>query len=64
MTHWLKVGLYLVMFAVSFWALSGLDFAKVLRKGQVNKAQVLLFLMSLALGWMSAEFLALLLNLK
>ncbi len=64
MTHWLKVGLYLMMFAVSFWALSGLDFAKVLRKGQANKAQVLLFLMSLALGWMSAEFLALLLNLK
>ncbi|MBQ1305133.1 MAG: DUF1146 domain-containing protein [Erysipelotrichales bacterium] len=64
MIRWARVVLYLAMFSLSFWALSGLDFAKILRRGQTGKAQVLLVLLSMALGWMCAEFLAFFLNLS
>ena len=49
MIRWARVVLYLAMFSLSFWALSGLD---------------LLVLLSMALGWMCAEFLAFFLNLS
>jgi len=53
----LKVGIYILAFIASFYCLSGLDLAKVLRKSEVQKAQVLLLLMSLALGYLVGSFL-------
>ena len=57
MQHWIKIGTYLIAFIVSFWSLSGMDFEKVLRKGQTNKAWVLLFLLSVTIAYCVSEFL-------
>lgn len=62
MKHWVIIAIYLLGFLVSFYALSGLDFAKLLRKGSTGKAQVLLLLMSLALGYLVAQFCLVLVN--
>ena len=53
----LRVGIYILAFIASFYCLSGLDLAKVLRKAEVQKAQVLLLLMSMALGYLVGSFL-------
>ena len=49
--------IYMVCFGLSFWALSGLDFAKILRKGSTQKAWLLLILLSMALAYLCAMFL-------
>lgn len=54
-----QIFLHFAMFGFSFYCLSGLDFAKVLLPSQerVTKAKGLLILASLALGYLSAQFL-------
>lgn len=53
-----RVILHFMTFCLSFYCLSGLDLSKVMLKGpQRNaKAMMLLILMSLALGYLSAQF--------
>lgn len=53
-----RVLLHLVMFGFSFYGLSGLDVSKImLNTPQRNaKAQTLLILASLALGYLGAQF--------
>lgn len=53
-----KVVLYFMMFGTSFYCLSGLDFGKLFlnHPQKAFKAQMLLLLMSLALGFLSAQF--------
>ena len=61
--HLIRVAVYLIVFAACFWALSGLDMAKVLRQGQVLKAQVLLFLLAAALAYPIGCLLLILMNI-
>ncbi|QIK68940.1 DUF1146 domain-containing protein [Erysipelothrix sp. HDW6C] len=53
----LRIGLYLVSFMVSAYALSGVDFGKFMRKGGELRMQLLLLLLSLGLGYIVAQFL-------
>lgn len=54
-----RIILHFAMFGFSFYALSSLDLGKVLLPGpgRGTKAQLLLILLSLALGYLSAQFL-------
>jgi len=53
----IRIGLHFVMFTFSFWCLSGLDMGKHFLPGQAaRKAQPMLILLSLALGYLSAQF--------
>lgn len=53
-----KVILHFMMFGVSFYCLSGVDFAKFFLNSpnKAFKAQMLLMLLSLALGFLSSQF--------
>ncbi len=56
--------IYLVMFGLSFFALSGLDLGKLCLPGKNRafKAQLLLLLMSLALGYLTGQFFIAIMN--
>ena len=47
---------YLISFALSFYCLSGIDFARFIRKGHSHKAEGLLLLFSIALAYVVAQF--------
>ncbi len=53
-----RIFIHFVMFGVSFYALSSLDLAKLLLpvNNRNTKAQLLLILLSLALGYLTAQF--------
>ena len=53
-----RILLHLVMFGFSFYGLSGLDVSKIMLNTPQRsaKAQLLLILASLALGYLSAQF--------
>ena len=53
-----RIVLHFVTFGFSFYCLSGLDLSKLMLNTpqRSTKAQVLLFMMSLALGYLSAQF--------
>lgn len=53
----LRCILYLSCFAVTFWALMGLDFERFIRKGRTKQAQMLLLLASMAIAYLAAQFL-------
>ncbi|MCF0110408.1 MAG: DUF1146 domain-containing protein [Erysipelotrichaceae bacterium] len=48
---------YLLCFALSFYALSSVDYNRFIRLGKTTQAQVLHVLLSLALGYLVASFL-------
>lgn len=41
---------------ISFWALMGIDFEKIIRKGRTRQAQILLWILSMAIGYLVAQF--------
>lgn len=53
-----RILLYFAMFGFSFYSLSSLDLAKIMLNcsNRKAKAQLLLILLSLALGYLSAQF--------
>ncbi len=51
-----KISLHVVMFMISFYALSGIDFSRFIYKKQVVKAQMMLVLFSMALSYLSSQF--------
>ncbi|MBQ3376567.1 MAG: DUF1146 domain-containing protein [Erysipelotrichaceae bacterium] len=55
----IKIILHIITFAFSFYCLSGLDLSKIMLNTPERgaKGQVLLFLMSMALGYLVAQFL-------
>jgi len=55
----MRIGLYFVMFGLSFYCLSALDMGKILLpvKNRDTKAQVLLLMLSAALSYWVSEFL-------
>ncbi|MBE6125101.1 MAG: DUF1146 domain-containing protein [Erysipelotrichaceae bacterium] len=54
-----KIILHIITFSFSFYCLSGLDLSKIMLNTPERgaKGQVLLFLMSMALGYLVAQFL-------
>ena len=53
-----RIALHFIMFIFSFYCLSSLDLAKVLLpvENRVVKAQFLVILLSIALGYLSSQF--------
>lgn len=53
-----RIALHFIMFIFSFYCLSSLDLAKVLLpvENRVAKAQFLVILLSMALGYLSSQF--------
>ena len=54
-----KIILHIITFSFSFYCLSGLDISKIMLNTPERgaKGQILLFLMSMALGYLVAQFL-------
>ncbi len=54
-----KIILHIITFSFSFYCLSGIDFSKFMlnRPDRAAKATVLLFLLSMGLGYLTAQFL-------
>lgn len=54
-----KIILHIITFSFSFYCLSGIDFSKFMlnRPDRAAKATVLLFLLSMGLGYLAAQFL-------
>ncbi|MGI6607592.1 MAG: DUF1146 family protein [Erysipelotrichaceae bacterium] len=53
-----RITLHFIMFIFSFYCLSSLDLAKIMLpvENRVTKAQFLVILLSMALGYLSAQF--------
>lgn len=56
-TFVINVSVYLLSFIISFWALSGVKFENFCDVTKPGKAQMLLLLLSLGLGYIVAQFL-------
>lgn len=52
----LKISIYIICCLLSFYSLFGVDFARILRKGQETKIYLLYILLSFAMGYAVAEF--------
>jgi uncharacterized membrane protein YwzB len=53
----IRIGMHFAMFIFAFWCLSGLNMGKYFLPGQAKrKAQPLLIMLSLALGYLAAQF--------
>ena len=53
---------YILCFILSMQAMQALNYEKLLKKGHVRKAQVLYFLLVMALAWLSGSFVLTFLN--
>lgn len=47
---------YILCFILSMQAMQALNYEKLLKKGHVRQAQVLYFLLVMALAWLSGSF--------
>ncbi len=54
---WLKTGIYLLSFVVTWNAMSCINYEKFLKKGHVVQAQILYFLITMALAYLVGSFL-------
>ncbi|MBR2770168.1 MAG: DUF1146 domain-containing protein [Solobacterium sp.] len=53
----LKTGIYLLAFILSFYGLSALDYSRFLKQGHTAQAQVLYWILVLSLAYLSGSFL-------
>ena len=53
----LEVGLSLLIFALSLWALDALNFNKLLKTNRITQAQLLYLLIAMALSALVVQFL-------
>ncbi|MGL5979098.1 MAG: DUF1146 family protein [Erysipelotrichaceae bacterium] len=58
--RWVVILTHLFSFALSFYALSGIHFDKFVNVRKPQKAQLLLLLLSMGLGFLVAQFLLIL----
>ena len=47
---------YLLMFIVTWFAMDAINYEKLLRKNKVNQAQVLYFILVMALAYLAGSF--------
>lgn len=57
MTYFIRVLVYFVSFAISLYALSALDFNRLLKKNRVMAAQALYIVLAMAMAYLLGEFL-------
>lgn len=51
-----RVGLYIVCFALSLYGLNAVHYEKILKGNHIRQAQVLYFLLAMALAYLVSEF--------
>ena len=51
-----EYAIYLISFALSFYCLMGVDFARFMRKGHSKKAEGLVFILDIALAYLVTQF--------
>ena len=56
MQVFIRVALYVVSFLISLYGLDALHFEKLLKGNHIRQAQVLYFLMAMALAYLVSEF--------
>jgi len=52
-----RICLHLACFAIAWYALGSIDIARYIKQGHTKQAQILMFLLSMALGYLAAQFL-------
>lgn len=52
----IRAGIYLLAFVVTWYAMDAVDYEKILKKGHVAQAQVLYFLIVMALSYLAGSF--------
>ena len=52
----IRIFVHIAAFFVCFYALEGLDFAKIIRRNDVFRARLLLVLFSMGLAYLVAQF--------
>ena len=52
----IKAFIYIVSLAVSWYAMQAWDYEKVLKRGHVQQAQVLYFMLMIALAYLVSQF--------
>lgn len=57
MIPYIRVIIYFITFAVSFYGLNAIDFAKIIYPKRVVQAQVLVILLAMALAYLITQFL-------
>lgn len=56
MYDYVRIAIYLISFLFSAYILTCIDFLKLIRSNQQAKGQILYILLSLALGYLVAQF--------
>lgn len=51
-----KALVYVACFALSYWALQGLDYNRFLKQGHVTQGQILFFLLAMGLAYLAGSF--------
>ena len=59
-----RAGIYIVCFALSFYAMGALDFSRFLKQGHVLQAQILYWLLVMSLTYLSGSFVTALIQLR
>lgn len=52
----LRAIVYLLMFVVTWFAMDAINYEKLLRKNKVNQAQVLYFILVMAVAYLAGSF--------
>lgn len=52
----IRIVLHIISFGVSWYALNGLDWSRFIKQGRTMQAQLLLIVLSMALGYLLAQF--------
>lgn len=52
----LRTIVYLLMFIVTWFAMDAINYEKLLRKNKVNQAQVLYFILVMAIAYLAGSF--------
>ena len=55
-SFFLRTGIYLAAFMLSFYGMSALDYSRFLKQGYVFQARVLYWIMVLALAYLAGSF--------
>lgn len=52
----IRAGVYILAFVVTWYAMNAVDYEKILKKGHTSEAQVLYFLIVMALSYLVGSF--------
>ncbi len=61
--HIITIVIYLICFMVSLYALSGIDFARIMRKGRTQEIQVLYLILALVVAYLLGNFIIVIIDI-